>query len=76
MINRLFGTPRLVVRTSVAMFAVVTIVLASILLLIAIQGSHYVRETVTDKLTAGQRMLSALEQRQSRELQSQVAILA
>ena len=76
MIARFFGTPRLVVRTSVAMFAVVTIVLAAILLLIAIQGSHYVRETVTDKLTAGQRMLSALEQRQSRELQTQVAILA
>ena len=76
MITRLFGTPRLVVRTSLAMFAVVTIVLTAILLLIAVQGSHYVRDTVTDKLAAGQRMLSALEQRQSRELQTQVAILA
>jgi putative nucleotidyltransferase with HDIG domain len=76
MIARFFGTPRLVVRTSVAMFAVVTIVLAAILFLIGIRGSQYVRETVTDKLTAGQRMLSALEQRQSRELQTQVAILA
>jgi putative nucleotidyltransferase with HDIG domain len=76
MITRLFGTPRLVVRTSVAMFAVVTIVLTAILLVIAVQGSHYVRDTVTDKLAAGQRMLSALEQRQSRELQTQVAILA
>jgi putative nucleotidyltransferase with HDIG domain len=76
MISRFFGTPRLVVRTSIAMFAVVTIVLAAILMLIAIQGGHYVRETVTDKLTAGQRMLSALDQRQSRELQTQVAILA
>ena len=76
MISRFFGTPRLVVRTSVAMFAVVTIVLAAILLLIGIRGSQYVRETVTDKLTAGQRMLSALEQRQSRELQAQVEVLA
>ena len=76
MITRLFGTPRLVVRTSLAMFAVVTIVLTAILLLIAIQGSRYVRETVTEKLAAGQRMLSELEKRQSRELQAQVDILA
>ena len=41
MITRFFGTPRLVVRTSLAMFAVVTIVLTAILLLIAIQGSRY-----------------------------------
>ena len=47
MITRFFGTPRLVVRTSLAMFAVVTIVLTAILLLIAIQGSRLVRETVS-----------------------------
>jgi putative nucleotidyltransferase with HDIG domain len=76
MITRLFGTPRLVVRTSVAMFAVVTIVLTAVLALIAVEGTHYVREAVTEKLTAGQRMLSALEERQSSELQTQVAILA
>ena len=76
MITRLFGTPRLVVRTSLAMFAVVAIVLTAILLLIAVQGSHYVRDTVTDKLAAGQRMLSALEQRRLRDLQTQVDILA
>jgi putative nucleotidyltransferase with HDIG domain len=76
MITRLFGTPRLVVRTSLAMFAVVTIVLTAILLLIAIQGSHTVRETVIEKLGAGQRMLSEIEKRQSRELQTQVVILA
>jgi putative nucleotidyltransferase with HDIG domain len=76
MITRLFGTPRLVVRTSLAMFAVVTIVLTAILLLIAVQGSHYVRDTVTEKMNDRQRMLSELEQRQSRELQTQVDILA
>ena len=76
MITRLFGTPRLVVRTSFSMFAVVTVVLTAVLALIAVEGSRYVREAVTDKLTAGQRMLSALEERQSRELQTQAAILA
>ena len=76
MIARLFGTPRLVVRTSIAMFSVVTIVLTAVLLLIAVQGSRYVRSTVTDKLSAGQRLLSALEQRQSRELLAQMTVLA
>jgi DNA polymerase III delta subunit len=68
--------PRLVVRTTLATFAVVAFVLSAVLALIAIQGSRYVRSTVSDKLAAGQRMLSALEQRQSRELQAQVATLA
>jgi putative nucleotidyltransferase with HDIG domain len=76
MIRRFFGTPRLVVRTSFAMFAVVAIVLSAVLLLIGIQGRGYVRSTVTEKLGASQRMLSALEQRQTLELQAQVDILA
>ena len=76
MITRFLGTPRLVVRTSLATFAVVTIILTAILLLIAIQGSRIVRETVIEKLAAGQRMLSEIEKRQSRELQAQVDILA
>jgi len=76
MITRLFGPPRLVVRTSLAMFAVVAIVLTAVLLLIAIQGSGYVRETVTKNLESAQRMLSALEERQSRELLAQVAVVA
>ena len=75
MITRLFGPPRLVVRTSLAMFAVVAIVLTAVLLLIAIQGSGYVRETVTKNLESAQRMLSALEERQSRELLAQVAVV-
>jgi hypothetical protein len=41
------------------MFTVVALVLSSVLILIAIQGSRYVRGTVADKLAAGQRMLSA-----------------
>jgi putative nucleotidyltransferase with HDIG domain len=75
MITRLFGPPRLVVRTSLAMFAVVAIVLTAVLLLIAIQGSGYVRETVTKNLESAQRMLSALEERRSRELLAQVAVV-
>jgi putative nucleotidyltransferase with HDIG domain len=76
MITRLFGPPRLVVRTLLAMFTVVAIVLTAVLLLIAIQGSGYVRGTVTEKLATAQRMLFELEQRQSRELQAQVAVVA
>jgi hypothetical protein len=76
MIGRLFGPPRPVVRRSVARFAVVAIVLTAVLVLIGIQGSAYVRFTVTKKLAAGQRMLSELEERQSRELQVQVDVLA
>jgi putative nucleotidyltransferase with HDIG domain len=68
--------PRLVVRTTLATFGVVAFVISAVLLLIAVQGRAYVRGTVLDKLAAGQRMLSALEQRQSRELQAQVAMLA
>jgi putative nucleotidyltransferase with HDIG domain len=75
-LSRRSGPPRLVVRTTLAMFAVVAFVLSAVLLLIAVQGTRYVRATVADKLAAGQRMLSALEQRQSRELQAQVAMLA
>jgi len=76
MITRLFGPPRLLVRTLLAMFTVVAIVLTAVLLLIAIQGSGYVRGTVTEKLATAQRMLFELEQRQSRELQAQVAVVA
>ncbi len=68
--------PRLVDRTTFATFAVVAFVLSAVLALIAIEGTGYVRSTVSDKLSAGQRMLSALEQRQSREMQAQVAMLA
>src|SRR5688572_10445062 len=76
MIRRFFGTPRLVVRTSLAMFGVVAIVLSAVLLLIGIQGRGFVRATLTKRLAAGQRMLSELEKRQSREVQAQVEILA
>ena len=76
MLGRRTAPPRLVVRTTLGTFAVVAFVLSAVLGVIAIQGSGYVRSTVSDKLAAGQRMLSALEQRQSRELQAQVAMLA
>ena len=76
MMTRLFGPPRLVVRTSLAMFAVVAIVLTGVLLLIAIQASSYVRRTVTDKIDTAQKMLLELERRQTRELQAQVKLVA
>ena len=76
MIRRLLGPPRLAVRTSLAMFTVVAVLLSAVLVLIGIGGAGYVRETVTEKLAASQRMLHALEQRQGQELQAQVAVLA
>src|SRR5262245_24026210 len=80
MIARLTGRtrrpPRLVVRTTLAMFAVVAFVLSAVLLLIGVQGNRIVERTVSEKLEAGQGMLLALEQRQSRELQAQVVMLA
>jgi putative nucleotidyltransferase with HDIG domain len=68
--------PRLVVRTTLAMFAVVAFVLSAVLLLIGVQGKGYVRKAVEEKLDAGQRMLSKLEEQQSGELQAQVVMLA
>ena len=68
--------PRLVVRTTLAMFALVAFVLTAVLVLIAIQGSGYVRTAVERRLVSGQRMLAALEERQTHELQTQVSMLA
>ena len=68
--------PRLVVRTTLAMFALVGFVLTAVLVLIAIQGSGYVRTAVERRLVSGQRMLAALEERQAHELQTQVSMLA
>jgi putative nucleotidyltransferase with HDIG domain len=76
MTPRRTSPPRLVIRTTIATFAVVAFVLTAVLAMIAIQGTGYVRSTVSDKLAAGQRMLSEVEKRQSRELQAQVAMLA
>ena len=68
--------PRLVVRTTIATFAVVAFVLSSVLVGLGLNLRDSVRNSVVDKLDAGQRMLSALEQRRARELSAQVATLA
>ena len=68
--------PRLVVRTTITTFAIVTCVLSSVLLALTLNLRDYVRGSVADKLEAGQRMLSALEQRRAHELGAQVATLA
>ena len=76
MIRTRVKPPRLVVRTSIATFAVVAFLLSAVLALVAVEGSKYIRTMVSARLAAGQRMLSALEQREARELQAQVAVLA
>ena len=58
------------------MFSMVALLLTAVLLLIAIQGTAYVRKMVTDNLDKRQRLLLEIEKRQSRELQSQVSVLA
>ena len=68
--------PRFVVRTMIATFATVALVLSAVFVVIAINVRDYTRGMVAEKLEAGQRMLSALEQRRARELQAQVATLA
>jgi putative nucleotidyltransferase with HDIG domain len=68
--------PRFVVRTTLTTFAVVAFVLSALLVALGLNLREYVRGTVNTRLAAGQRMLSALEHRRSRELNAQVATLA
>jgi putative nucleotidyltransferase with HDIG domain len=68
--------PRFVVRTTRTTFAVVAFVLTALLVALALNLREYVRGTVTSRLAAGQRMLTALEHRRARELNAQVATLA
>ena len=68
--------PRLVIRASVTTFSVVAFVLSSVLLALGVNLRDHVRANVVDKLAAGQRMLSALEQRRARELDGLVSTLA
>ena len=68
--------PRLVVRATVATFSVVALVLSSVLLALGVNLRDHVRANVVEKLAAGQRMLSALEQRRARELGALVETLA
>jgi putative nucleotidyltransferase with HDIG domain len=68
--------PRFVVRTTVATLIMVAGVLTAVFVGFALNVRERVREAVSDKLEAGQRMLSALEQRRERELGVQVATIA
>ena len=68
--------PRFVVRTTIATLMMVAVVLTAVFVSVTLNVRERVRDSVTDKLDAGQRMLSALEQRRVRELSTQVATLA
>ena len=68
--------PRFVVRTTVATLIMVAGVLTAVFVGFALNVRERVRDAVSDKLEAGQRMLSALEQRRERELGVQVATIA
>jgi hypothetical protein len=68
--------PRFVARTMIATFAMVGFVLAAVFVILSLAVRGTVRSTVADRLDAGQRILSALEQRRSYQMQAQVATLA
>ncbi len=68
--------PRFVVRTAIATLTMVVFVLSAVFIGVTLNIRERVRNHVADKLEAGQRMLSALEQRRARELSAQVATLA
>ena len=68
--------PRFVVRTTVATLIMVAGVLTAVFVGVAFDVRERVRGAVRDKLDAGQRMLSALEERRAQELSVQVATLA
>jgi putative nucleotidyltransferase with HDIG domain len=68
--------PRLVARTMIATFATVGFVLAAVFVMLSLAVRGTVRSTVADRLDTGQRILSALEQRRSYQMQAQVATLA
>jgi len=70
------GPPRFVVRTTVATLTMVAVVLTAVFATMAYNVRQRVRSVVSEKLEAGQRMLSALEQRRARELNIQVATFA
>ena len=67
---------RFVVRTTIATLAMVATVLSAVFVGVAFSVRDRVRGAVMEKLEAGQRTLSELEQRRARELNVQVANLA
>jgi hypothetical protein len=68
--------PRFVVRTMVATLVMVAVVLTAVFVGVTVNVRYRVRGCVANQLEAGQRMLSALEQRRAREMSAQVATLA
>jgi putative nucleotidyltransferase with HDIG domain len=66
----------LVVRTLAATFVTVALVLGVVFTVILLDARKRVRESVAERLAAGQRALSAFEARRQRDLYGWVAILA
>src|SRR4029077_14279314 len=57
-------------------FVSVAVLLGTVFIVVWMSVRHYVRDSVTANLAAGQRMFAALEARRQRELRSQAATLA
>lgn len=68
--------PRFVTRTLIATLATVAFVLSSVLFVVTLSVRKSARDGVVKGLETGQKLLGALEDQRSQELQSQVAMLA
>ena len=68
--------PRFVTRMLVTTFTTVVLILAAVFLVVTLIVRDRVRATVMARLTTGQTILSALEQRRAHEVQTQAETLA
>jgi putative nucleotidyltransferase with HDIG domain len=68
--------PRLATRTLAATFATVALVLLALFVALIVDARERVRDSVAERLAAGQRIFSTLDARRQEELQALVAILA
>jgi putative nucleotidyltransferase with HDIG domain len=71
-----FGTPRLIVRTLVATFGAILLILAAIFVVLTMETSSRVTQAVTDNLESTRRAFEALEQRRQRRTVIQATAIA
>lgn len=70
------GTPRLIVRTLVATFGAILLILAAIFVVLTMETSSRVTQAVDDNLEATERAFGALEQRRQRTTVMQATAIA
>ena len=70
------GTPRLVVRTLVATFGAILLILAAIFVVLTVETRNTASRTVTANLESTERIFNALEEQRRSRLELQLANLA